>query len=169
MIGMTFKWPEWHPNYGMTLEWWDDIGMIGMTFKWPEWHPNDGMTLEWWNGIQMTGMTFKWWNIIQTHNPYEQRTRIITVESHLEVRAAKSINHGHLGRRQHLTFWCILSEMIIGALNETSLHFHWWLSTEETKNFNSYCHLHFHFHFSEMKYITHLTIEPSKQLELPLP
>ena len=40
--------------------------------------------------------------IFSTHNPYEQKTRIIS--SHLEVEAGKPINHGHLGRRQHLTF-----------------------------------------------------------------
>ena len=30
-----------------------------------------------------------------THDPYEQRTRIITVESHLEVEAGKPVDHGH--------------------------------------------------------------------------
>ena len=38
-----------------------------------------------------------------------------TVKSHLE--AGKPIDHGRHGRRQHLTFSCLISEIFIGALN----------------------------------------------------
>ena len=38
-----------------------------------------------------------------------------TVKSHLE--ASKPIDHGRRGRRQHLTFSCMISEIFIGALN----------------------------------------------------
>ena len=72
-------------------------------------HPNYKKNSKWSEPVEAGQNNFKMQAVpfqirAKTQPIYEQRTRIITVESHLEVEAGKPVDHGHLGRIQHLTF-----------------------------------------------------------------